>query len=328
VLLFPVVLLQDSVDQSLVAVLVIYAPRLAAYSPVLAGMLIVKRLRPAQTSTSAGRRRIIFGLVWLVALAVYVLETRNGYAEFGIGLETVVLLSIPIALLPAFVVSRALSRITGIREYLSSLIRPRGHFVWYLVALFTFPLVHLTGHLVTKLAIAEPLFADIYLTSDVLGGALAAFAFVFFFSGGINEEGGWRGFAQDQLQQTNSPLTANLLLYLYLVVWHIPYDIVQYADGGYLRVRIALYPFIVILFGWVYNRTNGSILAVALFHASMNSMNVLADAIPATTASFVLLVLFALYGVISDRMWQKPATHNNVPEPILEPPVLVESHSP
>jgi membrane protease YdiL (CAAX protease family) len=328
VLLFPVVLLRDSVDQSLVAILVIYAPRLAVYSPVLVGMLIARWLRPARTSTSVRRRRIIFGLVWLVALAVYVLETRDGYAEFGIGLETVIPLSMPIALLPAFVVSGALSRITGIKEYLSSLIRPRGHFVWYLVALFTFPMVHLTGYLVTRLVTSEPLFADIRLTSEVLGGALAAFAFVFFFSGGINEEGGWRGFAQNRLQQTYSPLTANLVLYLYLVVWHIPYDIVQYADGGYLRVRIALYPFIVVLFGWVYNRTNGSIPAVALFHASMNSMNVMGEAIPATTAAFAFLVLFALYAVTRDRMWQKPATQGDVRDPLLEPPVLVASGNP
>ena len=100
-------------------------------------------------------------------------------------------------------------------------------------------------------------------------------------------------------------MIANLLLWAYLVVWHIPNDIIQYREGGYLLVRIGLYPFITLLFGWIYNRTRGSILAPALFHASMNSMNTLQTAIPGTDAGSVLLVLFAVFAVLIDRMWKK-----------------------
>ena len=134
---------------------------------------------------------------------------------------------------------------------------------------------------------------------------LFTFASVFFYSGGINEECGWRGFAQRRLQANYSPLMTNLLLWAYLVAWHIPNDILQYREGGYLLFRIGLYPFITILFGWLYNRTRGSILAPALFHASMNSMNTLQTSIPVTNASSVLLVLFAVFAVFYDRMWKK-----------------------
>ncbi|HEY5670022.1 MAG TPA: hypothetical protein VIS10_08465 [Anaerolineales bacterium] len=103
---------------------------------------------------------------------------------------------------------------------------------------------------------------------------------------------------------------ANLLLWIYLVVWHIPNDIMQYAGGGYLLIRIGLYPFITILFGCVYNRTKGSILATALFHASMNSMNTLQAALPPTDAGSVLLVAFAILAIFFDRMWKKlPSEH-------------------
>ena len=102
------------------------------------------------------------------------------------------------------------------------------------------------------------------------------------FSGGINEESGRRGFAQKRMQAQYSPLVASLILWVFMVIWHIPNDMVQYRYGGYLLVRIALYPFITILFSWVYNRTNGSILAPAVFHASMNAMNPLAGAFPIT----------------------------------------------
>jgi membrane protease YdiL (CAAX protease family) len=93
-------------------------------------------------------------------------------------------------------------------------------------------------------------------------------------------------------------------------MWHIPNDILQYRDGGYLIFRIGLYPFITILFGWVYNRTHGSILAPVLFHASMNSMNTLGAALPFTNAGNILLVLFAAFAVFYDHMWKKlPSDH-------------------
>ena len=144
---------------------------------------------------------------------------------------------------------------------------------------------------------------------------LITFASVFFYSGGINEEGGWRGFAQRRLQTKYSPLIANVLLWAYLVIIHIPNDIVQYRDGDYLLVRFGLYPFITILFGWVYNRTQGSILAPALFHASMNSMNQLGDVLPMTTAGNVILIALTLVVILADRMWQKlPSAHPAVRE--------------
>jgi membrane protease YdiL (CAAX protease family) len=306
VLLFPAVLFGDSVDdQPLVGVLLFYGARLGVYAPVLVGMLLVRWFLPNRSPVSTGRRWVTLGIVWLVALVVFVLEVRNQMTEIDLGLGALVLLSAPVALLPAYVVSGALSRVTAVREHLSTLVSPRGHLVWYLVALFTFPLFYITGQVITQFLAGEPLLSNVQPTPDILQATLVTFAFVFFYAGGINEEGGWRGFAQRHLQKSYSPLTANLFLYLYLVVVHVPNDIVQYEDGGYLLYRITIYPFTVILFGWVYNRTQGSILAPALFHASMNSMNILGDAIPGTPAAFVLLILFATYAVVSDRMWQK-----------------------
>jgi membrane protease YdiL (CAAX protease family) len=60
----------------------------------------------------------------------------------------------------------------------------------------------------------------------------------------------------------------------------------------------------------IYNRTKGSILAVAIFHASVNSMNPLMGIFPITTAGNVLPVSVALIVIISDRMWRKlPKDH-------------------
>ena len=71
-----------------------------------------------------------------------------------------------------------------------------------------------------------------------------------------------------------------------------------------------MYPFITILFGWIYNRAGGSILVPVLVHASMNSMNQLGDVLPMTTAGNVILIALTLVVILADRMWQKlPSAH-------------------
>jgi membrane protease YdiL (CAAX protease family) len=298
------------VNQSdLMDVLVLYTARLAVYGPVLAGMIVTRWITPEKSPGSARKRWLTFGIVWIIALVVSALGLQQESAG-NTGLIPLLIISIPIALLPAFLFSNAFSKVTSLRDYLSTLVHPRGHFVWYLVALLTFPVVHLLGIVITNLLDSKPLLFNVHFTPGILSATLIACASVFFYSGGVNEEGGWRGFAQRRLQTYCSPLAANLLLWVYLVVWHIPNDIIQYREGGYLLIRIGLYPFITILFGWVYNRTRGSILAPALFHASMNSMNTLVSVLPVTDAGSVLLVLFAVFAIVFDRMWKKlPTDH-------------------
>ena len=313
------------VNQSdLMDVSLINTGRLIVYGPVLAGMIVTRWITPEQNPGSARKRWLTFGIVWIIALVVSALGLQQESAS-NIGLVPLLIISIPIALLPAFVFSSAFSKVASLRDYLSTLVHPRGHLVWYLVALLTFPVVQLLGIVITNLLDSNPLLSNVHFAPGILSATLITFASVFFYSGGVNEEGGWRGFAQQHLQARRSPLVANLLLWVYLVVWHVPNDIVQYAGGGYLLIRIGLYPFITILFGWVYNRTKGSILAPALFHASMNSMNTLQAALPPTNVGSVLLVAFAIFAILSDRMWKKlPSDHPAVygsPERAAQPSV-------
>jgi CAAX protease family protein len=309
-LVFPVVFRMDDAEQPLLQLLMLYVCRLGVYGPVLFGMLITRWTSPERSPAPAWKRWLCFGIVGLVALVIYTLDFHRNVAEGSLGWAGLAIISIPIALLPAYVVSSAFSRVASLREYLATLVHPRGYWGWYLVALLTFPVLQVLGLAVTQLLGSTPRLADVHVSREILLATLLTFVSVFFYSGGINEEGGWRGFAQRRLQGRFSPLAANLLLWAYMVLWHIPNDLIQYREGGYLLFRFGLYPFITILFGWVYNRTQGSILAPALFHASMNSINTLQAALPMTNAGFVLLVAFAIFAVLADRMWQKlPADH-------------------
>ena len=57
-----------------------------------------------------------------------------------------------------------------------------------------------------------------------------------------------------------------------------------------------------VLFVWVYNRTRGSILAPAIFHASMNTAGAF---IPASMTFLILLVFLCVVAFIDGRMWKR-----------------------
>ncbi len=308
----------NSLDNPIAQASGMYLARVAVYSPALAGMIVTRWVAAERSPTSRKKRWLVFGIVWIVALAVHALDLRRSLPEGALGWAGLILISIPVAFLPAFVFSSAFSEVTSIRDYLSTLIRPRGHLIWYLFALLAFPLVHILGIVITGMIGGENSIATTRIDSQLLTTMLLAFVYVFFYSGGVNEETGWRGFAQLRLQAHHSPLLANLMLWLFLVAWHIPNDIVQYRDGGYLLVRVGLYPFITILFGWVFNRTRGSILAPAIFHASMNAMNPAVGVLPMTTTGNVLLIGLALFAILHDHMWEKPPADRIYPtaEPV------------
>ena len=148
---FPVVYLMKSTNHPLINILILYAGELAVCSPVLVGMFVTKRTLPDQSLTSTWKRRLTFWIVWLVGLVIYALDLRRGTPEEMLGWIPLLIICMPIALLPAFVLSSAFSRVTSLREYLSTLVRPRGNLIWYLVALLTFPVVNFLGLVITQL---------------------------------------------------------------------------------------------------------------------------------------------------------------------------------
>jgi membrane protease YdiL (CAAX protease family) len=305
---FPAVLVipQDGMAGQIVS---FYLGRIGAYSPVLAGMLVARIIQPGWQRVPLTRRLSVFLPVWFVAAIIHT-ASLNLHVQTGAPLVGLVILSLPVALLPAFVVASAYAGADGVRQMLATLVRPKGSIAYYLIALLTFPVIHVLGTGITNVLNGDAWFPLVGQGADLAFTTLTTFFSVLLFSGGINEESGWRGFAQHRLQGKYSPLVANLILWFLMVIWHIPNDIVQYRDGGYILVRIGLYPFITLLFGWIYNRTKGSILAPAIFHASMNSMNPLAGVLPITTAGSILLVGLALVAVLSDRMWRRLPGHH------------------
>jgi len=86
---------------------------------------------------------------------------------------------------------------------------------------------------------------------------------------GIGEETGWRGFALPRLQEGRSSLHATIILWIFWALWHLPLFFYSYDVSilpGFLIGLLAG----AIVFSWLYNSTEGSILMTALWHGAFN----------------------------------------------------------
>jgi uncharacterized protein len=104
--------------------------------------------------------------------------------------------------------------------------------------------------------------------------ALVAFFVILLTAGPLQEEFGWRGYLLPRLQTRYNALGSSLIVGFFWWLWHLP---AVFIPGKFmtdnLLVFLALLVVITltsILFTWVFNNTNGSILAAMLMHASMN----------------------------------------------------------
>jgi membrane protease YdiL (CAAX protease family) len=198
----------------------------------------------------------------------------------------------------------------GIRRHFSTLLRPRGSFIWYLVALFAFPAIQLLGAGITWLLAGEVevrldgmslVSAAIFLAFTFLNGFLSA--------GGTNDERGWRDFALPRLQGQYPVMVAVGIVWFFWALWHLTYDIGSETPiDSLLRNRIFHSFLWSIYFAWVYNRTRGSILAPALFHPSMNTFGDHLGRmlqLPDTPITMYLSVSLAIFPFLYDPMWKK-----------------------
>ncbi|MDW7978365.1 MAG: CPBP family intramembrane glutamic endopeptidase [Candidatus Caldarchaeum sp.] len=115
------------------------------------------------------------------------------------------------------------------------------------------------------------------------------FVYIFFVGGPFQEEWGWRGYALERLQTRWNALTSSLLLGIVWGLWHTPLFLIP----GTIQSQTPWWGFAIlivsgsILFTWIYNNTNQSILAVMLFH-TMNNLSFVI--IPTLQTTFEVLL--------------------------------------
>ena len=208
----------------------------------------------------------------------------------------------------------------GIAALLRRLLIWRVAWIWYAIALFGPPISYLLGiGIHVLLGGASPDFLQPFVRQLVPPSySLALAGVVFFlFQVAVNgEEFGWRGYAMPRLQERHSTLIACLIVGLIWAVWHVP----KYLTVGDPHV-IPFWFFAVnlianaILYGWLFNRTGGSLLLMLLFHAATNTGIVMLPIMPAVTGDTRPLVIAYILQVIAAALVVMAEGRNLGPQP-------------
>jgi membrane protease YdiL (CAAX protease family) len=91
--------------------------------------------------------------------------------------------------------------------------------------------------------------------------------------GGLSEEFGWRGYALPRLQAKYTAFQSSIILGLLEGLWHYPLILMPWDDRYGMSVVVLIVWQTIGTFyrTWIFNNTNGSILAAVLFHAVQNT---------------------------------------------------------
>ncbi len=178
-------------------------------------------------------------------------------------------------MLSALIVTGVTGGAVGIRELVGRMFRWRVGMRWILIALSPLALYLIAAAMLRVWGGVWPDFSRFGSTVEVTGlGWLAGWAF-HTLTFGIGEETGWRGFALPRLQKGRSALSATLILSVFWALWHVPMFFYKenYVGMGIPMVILWLVGLLcgAIVFTWLYNSTNGSVLMVALWHGTYNA---------------------------------------------------------
>lgn len=278
-----------------------YIVAFGSAGPALAAILLSRR-GPDNLVKPRFGRFVFFTAIWLVAWPVYVVNDnlRGIHAPNSLTYYSLVGL---LAMIPAWILSGAFTRDARVGELLGNFTRP-ANWRWQAFAFFFWPIILLVPGAIVYL-LHGPLVTPRHDGSLRLLALYAVISFLsnFLFTAAL-EEPGWRGYLLPQLQHRFSPLLASLFVWLPWAVWHAPLDFhrpLRFTLVQYLLIRVVFLIPMSVIMTWLYNRSRGNLLAVTIFHTSMNTFPFV---LPYSPAAFGLIMVFAVVVILTDRMWR------------------------
>ena len=162
----------------------------------------------------------------------------------------------------------------GIKAFFGQVLDFHFKPVYLLLALALPLLIHLIAHylaLALGLDVAKTLFpTDISVAPIVLA---IPYFFLMIIIGGGQEEFGWRGYAQEPLQEKIGVIPASLVIGLIWGFWHLP----LWFMAGDLHSAYSFFAFVMmttsmsIVYAWLYNSSGKKLIIVIFFHAMSNT---------------------------------------------------------
>jgi len=224
---------------------------------------------------------LAFTLSWLIWIPVAL--SSHGWISFSVPSAIAGLMGAFGPTLAGIIVSFIFSGRSGVGRLLIRILDWRVDSKWYIFVLFWPTILSLTASFTYNILGGSlpnfnyPPILDLYpLPTEAEGiGPWTFLPFIFLqnllIGSAMGEEIGWRGFALPRLQARTSAFSASLILGVLWGIWHLP---LYLTEGHPLSEVFFVWTLLgivadAVLFTWIFNNTEGSLLVVLLFHASI-----------------------------------------------------------
>lgn len=171
---------------------------------------------------------------------------------------------------------------------------PKTNIIWYVLAVAIYPLLKFGGVL-----LSVKLFPTQFELPIInLAAIIPFFLFSIIFYAAIGEEVGWRGYALKKLQLKHNPFVASLFIAVVWSIWHIGYFVLVENYAVHQLLGVVIFTILGAFFTtWLFNKTEGNVLILILFHASINfAILFVPHPIILTGLHLVLLIIVLLTG--------------------------------
>lgn len=171
----------------------------------------------------------------------------------------------------------------GLRNLLSHLLRWRVKGYWYVIAVFTGPIL-VAAVLFGLSIINQEFLPGIITTKDKISSIIFGLSWGLI-GGGLLEETGWTGFVIPQLRKRNSILSTGLIVGILWGIWHfmIAFWASNYMRGegswtmfvaGFLTFYLLALPAYRVLLVFAYDRTE-SLPVIMVMHAFLSASTII-----------------------------------------------------
>lgn len=169
---------------------------------------------------------------------------------------------------------------------------------WFLFA-FLAPPVVMVGALALNLALGGML--PLFPAAGNIPLAAVNFGLVLLVGGPLGEEFGWRGYLMPALAARLNWCLASLVIGMVWGCWHLP----LFFLAGTAQAQMPLPVFMLnimagsVLFGWLYVRTQGSVLPALVLHTSLNAWAGILGIVPTAAGSLPYLLVTGLLVILA-----------------------------
>lgn len=242
---------------------------------------------------------LAFGISWTTAALIAVLDLDMSASGSGPIQPLNVLIGVMGSISPsfaAFLVTGFTEGRAGVKALWKRFLNRNMSLKWLVVILVFYDAFRLIANLIARAVDGKTY--PIVDTSAPLWMSILALVAAFIYSG-MAEEFGWRGYALPRFQARWSALTSSIVLGLIWMSWHIPFfftpGVPLYQRNFWEWAPFALATSFFLT--WFFNNTKGSVLAAALFHATMNASLVILPT-PASAWYYYGLLFVAIFFIV------------------------------